>query len=134
MFISNIWVNILICLSFRNSNIDKHSVQWTYFHEITWTEKLIKISGIVNLVLTGLIIWNFVLKRAPLIFKDVWEGYPPEIKAGCFCKMMVTVCQFISRFIKSLVMCLFDLTFLYYVIYIGVCILGLILHPFFFMF
>ena len=72
MFISNIWMNIVIVMSFHDKKMDIHDAKWRFIWDIDWTFRLMKISGIVNLVLTGRIIWNFVLKRAPLIFKDIW--------------------------------------------------------------
>ena len=71
VFISNIWMNVVILMSFHDHSMDVYDAKWRFIWEIDWTFRLMRISGIINLILTGIIIWNFVLKRAPLIFKGL---------------------------------------------------------------
>lgn len=80
------------------------------------------------LVFSSLIVFFFLVKRAPLKVDKIWENYekPPK-----FFNMM---CDVLIRGIKSLFILLQDSDILYYSIYIIAGIVGLTVHPFFFAF
>jgi hypothetical protein len=85
--------------------------------------------GLLDLVFSSLIVFFFLVKRAPLKIYDVWKGLT-TLRLSCI-KMMFKI---ILNSIKSLFILLQDFDILYYTVYIMAGIVGLILHPFLFAF
>lgn len=80
------------------------------------------------LVFSSLIVFFFLVKRAPLKVDDIWNGYVMPKKFSTF------LLDFTIRSIKSIFILMKDVDILYYSIYIIAGIVGLTVHPFFFAF
>lgn len=89
---------------------------------------MIRILGIIMLVFSSLIVFFFVVKRAPLKVDHLWAGFLSE--KGFF-NILVS---FLKRTINSMFILLRDVDVLYYSIFIIAGVVGLAVHPFFFAF
>jgi hypothetical protein len=83
--------------------------------------------GLMDLVFASLIVFFFLIKRAPLKIYSVWEDFA-ELKVGFFKLIFL----FWFKVFKSLFILLQDFDILYYSCYILAGIIGLTVHPFFF--
>lgn len=83
--------------------------------------------GLVNLVLSSLVVFFFFVKKAPLLLKDIWVAW----WESNLTKFMRVV-EFSALLLNSIYICLMDFDFVYYMTYQFCLIIGLIYHPFFF--
>ncbi|CAD8153241.1 unnamed protein product [Paramecium pentaurelia] len=98
------------------------------YKQSTWTPLMIQGLGITMLVFSSLIVFFFLVKRAPLKVDHIWEDYQKQKK------LINTIFDVSVRSIKSFFILLQDPDILYYCIYIIAGIVGLTVHPFFFAF
>lgn len=140
-FYINILINFIIIVSYTSKFVPKDAtisqrnyirLNEPYFFEEkefdqTWT--VIIVLGTINLILGSTVVVLFLIKKAPLMIRHVWEGFF-ETKMNLFFKIW-------KGFLKVLIsfyICLNDMEFLYYIIYILMIMSGLGIHPFFFVF
>jgi hypothetical protein len=90
---------------------------------------MITAMGIVNLCFSSLVVTFFFLKRAPLLLKDIWiEFWSADVR------WYAKVVMLIKTIVQSLVICCTDFEFVYYSFFMACLVLGLIVHPFLFVF
>lgn len=140
-FYINILINFIIIVSYTSKFVpeDATSSQRNYLRlndpyffeqkefDQTWT--VIIVLGTINLILGATVVVLFLIKKAPLMIHHVWIGFF-ESKMNRFLKIW-------KGFLKVLIsfyICLNDMEFLYYIIYILMIMSGLGIHPFFFVF
>ena len=82
--LSNIMVNVVILLSYSGWPDKDDALEHPKFlhYDSKTTLSIIKYIGIINIVFSSLIVFNFMLKRAPLIYKSAWDGFL-KIKPKC---------------------------------------------------
>lgn len=85
--------------------------------------------GLVNLVFSSLVVTFFFLKRAPLLVQNLWIDFSKANQS-----FLVTIFLFIKTVIRSLLICCTDFDFVYYSFFITCIVLGLVVHPFLFVF
>ncbi|CAD8076144.1 unnamed protein product [Paramecium sonneborni] len=141
-FVTTLVINLIVLLSYSQSFYNEGSSDLTgdliyerlqdprllEYPDFKWTPILIQGLGITMLVFSSLIVFFFLVKRAPLKVDHIWEDYQ---KPKTIMKMIGDVS---IRGIKSLIILLQDSDILYYCIYIIAGIVGLTVHPFFFAF
>ena len=69
----------------------------------------------------------FAIKKAPLLITDMWKEFLAK-KMGCLERTIMTIVMIAKSFIN----CLVDFDFAYFCGYMACIIIGLIIHPFFF--
>jgi len=80
-------------------------------------------------VFSALVVGFTLLKRAPLLIEKVWDGFfSTTDPLGVFKKFI----KFFINILWSVYYCFTDFLFAYYSLFIVVAILGLVVHPFFF--
>lgn len=88
----------------------------------------------MDLVFSSLIVFFFLVKRAPLKIYSIWEPFfkmkRNEQKVSFFRKIFIAI----YKIFHSLLVLLQDFDILYYTVYILAGIVGLTIHPFFFAF
>ncbi|CAK81773.1 unnamed protein product (macronuclear) [Paramecium tetraurelia] len=141
-FVTTLVINLIVLLSYSQSFYNESQSGQTgdliyerlqdprllEYSDFIWTPHLIQGLGITMLVFSSLIVFFFLVKRAPLKVDHIWEDYQ---KPKTVMKMIWEVSV---RGIKSLFILLQDPDILYYFIYIIAGIVGLTVHPFFFAF
>lgn len=136
-FATTLIINIIVLISYtQDLSIPGKSIRDIRLFEprllhneaFEFTPQLIQILGILMLAFSSLIVFFFLVKRAPLKVDEIWNNY--KLPSGCF---KITV-DLSLRSIKSIFILLQDLDILYYSIYIIAGIVGLAVHPFFFAF
>ncbi|CAK68868.1 unnamed protein product (macronuclear) [Paramecium tetraurelia] len=141
-FVTTLVINLIVLLSYSQKfyNEGQSDITGDLIYErlldprllgqtdFIWTPILIQGLGITMLVFSSLIVFFFLVKRAPLKVDHIWEDYQ---KPKTVMKMIWDVS---IRGIKSLIILLQDSDILYYCIYIIAGIVGLTVHPFFFAF
>lgn len=100
--------------------------RFLFIREFTITRQVIIILGIMDLVFSSLIVFFFLLKRAPLKVYHIWQGYFST--KGFFRSIFV----FLKSSFRSIFVLLQDFEILYYSAYILAGIVGLAAHPFLF--
>jgi hypothetical protein len=83
--------------------------------------------GIANLVLSSLIFVFFFIKRAPVLLKDIWVEWLEE--KNTYVQKLIKLFWTVLLTMKAI---LSDFDFVYYTLYMGFCVIGIVLHPFFF--
>lgn len=76
-----------------------------------------------------LVIGFFAIKKSPLLIADMWKEFI-DTPMSWFYRIIMFIYYVILSFIK----CLVDFDFAYYCGYMACIILGLIIHPFIFVF
>lgn len=97
--------------------------------ENTWTNSFILILGILNLVFSGLSITFFFIKKAPLLLSELLENYFKINKTWNIRLLKIPI-----LIINSFIICFTDYDFAFYSGYVACAILGLVIHPFIFVF
>lgn len=87
------------------------------------------ILGTINLAFASLVVFFFLVKKAPLKIQHIWKDFN-KIDVGCFKKTFITI----FKFFHSFIVLLSDIDILYYTFYIIASIIGITLHPFYFAF
>jgi len=96
--------------------------------DITWTDQLMFILGILNIVFSCMVISIFFINKAPLLLRDMWyDWYYGDVN-----NKLLKFAWFFFTLIKSIYSCLLDFEFVFYSLYIVFCVFGLKFHPFFF--
>ena len=68
-----------------------------YLEGAVWTRNLIVIIGTIDLAFSSLVVFFFLVKRAPLKFHDIWFDFF-DLKVGIVKKAM----HFIKRLVTSI--------------------------------
>lgn len=128
-FYTNLFLNIIIISSYSSKYSNRLNDPHLFMiDDFDGTNRLIKAVGITNIVLSSLVVFLFFLRRAPLLYEPIWKGFS-EIPWG-FSKVI----KMIVNLIMTLISWLTDFDFAYYAAYIIFALMGLIVHPFFFVF
>lgn len=142
-FLTNLTINIIIVASYSGNfatdpenhvSVEfarKYEPRFFLKEEFDQTLTVIKIFGIANILFSALVVFFFLIKRAPLIVleKNVWKGFwVAKIKK------LKRLLLFIWKSSYSFYLCLSDFDFVYYMLYILFAIGGLVIHPFLFCF
>ncbi|EAR95948.2 MIR domain protein (macronuclear) [Tetrahymena thermophila SB210] len=108
-------------------NARMHEPRMFGYDSNTWTNTFLKLLGIINLVFSSLIFFFFFIKRAPILLKSMWlEWYEEDTgRTKKILKLLWTI-------VKTIYTCCTDFDFMYYTFYMAICIVGLVVHPFFF--
>jgi len=88
---------------------------------------MITILGIINVASSGLVVFFFCVKKAPLLLEDIWKEwwYTKD-------KLLIEIFKLIITILKSIQLISTDFDLLFQLFYICVSILGLLIHPFLF--
>ena len=119
-FYTAITINLIILMSYSQYFVDDseyslHSPNYAetlryerlfdprifYQKDATWTRSLIVILGIIELAFSSLVVFFFLVKRAPLKVHDLWVDFF-EVKMGIFTRFF----SIISRSIRSILILL----------------------------
>ena len=127
-FWSNLFLNLIIISSYSNKFQDRlHEPHLFFNKDIENTHYLITTIGVVNLVFSSLVVGFTLIKRGPILIEKVWRGFN-KTKMNVIKRFI----KFLVNIILSIYFCFTDFLFSYYVLFIAVAILGLTIHPFFF--
>ena len=143
VFISTLSINFMILLSYsqyfiidtpedykgdlENARLNEPRI---FFNSTnTNTKYYIYTNGLVNLSFSSLLVFFFLVRRAPLKVYYIWENFY-SLNCGLIKKQLILL----KRVFHSLYILLQDFDILYYSVYIFANIIGLIIHPFFFAF
>ena len=128
-FYTNLFLNIIILSSYSVRYADPLNDPHLFMmNDFEGTSNVINGIGIANIVLSSLVVFLFFIRRAPLLYAPIWKDYS-EIPWG-FTKVITTI----LNIVKTAYAWLTDFDFAYYAAYIAFALLGLLLHPFFFVF
>jgi len=140
-FFINILINLIIIVSYTDEFVppDASPALWQHMRlyepyffgkkQFNKTLDVILALGTVNLVFGSMVVTLFLIKKAPLTIDHLWVGFFSQKM-----KLFSRIFHFLKKTISSFIICLYDLEFLYYVLYIIMIISGLAIHPFFFVF
>lgn len=97
--------------------------------EFDWTGLVIVVLGYINLGFSLLVMFFFAIKKAPLLLTDMWNEFM-SIQMGYTMRFI----RSIYMILKSFIVCLVDFDFAYYCGYMTCIVLGIVVHPFLFVF
>jgi len=140
-FYVNLTINFIIIVSYTSKFVPENATQMQrnnirlmepFFFERKEFDKTLDVIlalGTINLVFGSAVVILFLIKKAPLIIDHIWIGFFEE-KMNNFFKIW----KGFKKILISFYICLNDLEFFYYIIYIIMNVSGLGVHPFFFVF
>lgn len=127
-------INIIILLSYQDHDERSDRLNSPHFNNLSTedTKTIFRSLGIAMIVCSSFVVLFFVLKKAPIYWKEAWDQFQKYVKKEQSC--LIRLIKYFFIILISILKVIMNLDVLYYLAYGLFAFIATYVHPFFFAF